>query len=346
MRALVIAALLSSLAPALHAQELIADAFGLYRPGPGTESRARWADGSRVVAGAPDHVLIFAGPKTLVAGEDQGHLVALSLDTWGNLAGDSARFVYHDGAEALAPVRFGLADHLFDAGPSARAFLAAATVDGRQSQRADYAVIADLASLTPRILPPAGPVPPDSAIDLGFGAMRDRFGNPVPDGIALTLMLTDAEGRHGQATALSRGGAASLPLILRDVAGPVQAVPSLGQATGPATPLEMAQPAAEGPLSVSARALHDIDALSLSIGPLQSSLGYVLPDGTLVEVTVQGRSGTRHVEQGWVLAGRVTGLVPLSPDDLPLAVSIRSLLGDQTGVVDTLSTHDRAEVME
>ena len=76
----------------LRAQGTVSDAFGILPAAALSPERAAWAglrsgDAPQTVAPAPaDTVLLFIGPKSLVAGAEDGHAVALAVDRHGNLA--------------------------------------------------------------------------------------------------------------------------------------------------------------------------------------------------------------------------------------------------------------------
>ena len=73
------------------AESYVSDGFGIVPAEALSDERAAWAglrigDKADVVpAGEPASILLFVGPKALVAGKDEGHAVALVFDAQGNL---------------------------------------------------------------------------------------------------------------------------------------------------------------------------------------------------------------------------------------------------------------------
>ena len=113
--------MLSLLATGASAQDVTADAFGVF-PSSQLEGRGKWAgyratSGGEVLvqgAGDADAAVLFVGPKSIVAGIEPGHAVALVLDVHGNmLDGVSTDFELGFGDTIKVETRLGIASHLF-----------------------------------------------------------------------------------------------------------------------------------------------------------------------------------------------------------------------------------------
>ena len=292
------------------AEPVVTDGFGILPTRLLSPDRATWTDaptgGAPADPGDPATVLLFAGPKLLVAGRDRAHLVALGLDQHGNLVRDGqiATFSMPDSALPDQRTRNGIADILHLPQPKARRMTVGAQIGDRQSPPADLAVTADLSALFPRI---RAPEPPSARIDLlqlESLPMTDRHGNVVPDGIALDLTMLGANGA-ALATPVTLAGRAQTVLVPRDMQGTQDARLALGAQQGPVAPIDFGRVVPLPAPPIAAWALGDLDLTVLRIGPVGTQDGHLMPDGTPVRVTTDDGIAT-----GWLRDGQVELQLP------------------------------------
>ena len=353
LRPLIIALSLSA-APAV-AEEYIADAFGLMLPGAEPDSRALWsglqisADGRETMQQpqAPDAILSFAGPKSMVAGKDEGHLVAIILDKYGNMVADGTEASLRVDQDRIATVtRAGIADHLFLPTPIARTLILGATSGDRQSARALQRVVPDIDSIAPTLVtPPSDGIPYETFFDMATGPLTDRFGNPAEDGTAVQIMLDHGADGTSQITATALDGRAEGRFLSRDFAGLAPATATVGANGSASTATRIQTPTPAGTPSIVVTALPGIAALQITLGPFLSDEGHVLGDGAAVRVAVRRQDGTSLEAFDWARDGYATVLLPIPTTDDIAELSVTSPLGtmDLTG---QWQDGTRLEVME
>lgn len=356
LRSLILGACLAGLPAAAPAQSWLGDAFGLMPEeapaaaplpqaladdgGPEAPPRAVWAghrirltngrppaDAAPLPAGQPETVLFFAGPKSITAGKDKGHAVAIALDPHGNLARSDVpmRFALGTAGTAEAPLLRGIADHLFTAGTEAGMQHAGATIGGAQSARAEYRVTAALESIRPALETPGEAFEPEAVHVLQSLPLLDRYGNLADDGTALQLLLTHEGGRHTLLPAEVVAGRAGARLLTRDAAGPVQMRAWLADAGSAPVPGRLMAHEAGAPAPITAASLPSIGALEVKAGPFVTRAGHVLNDGVPATLTLAGPEGTVSAE-AWLRDGRVSGV--LAGRGYPAALTITTPLGE------------------
>lgn len=318
-------------APAL-ADPLVSDAFGLFDPATTRPERLDWAGWTSraglVPPQAPDSVIIFAGPKSLVAGKDHGHVVGIAIDRHGNLVADgSPARVTVAGKVTTTRTRGGIADLLVPPQTRADTLFVGVEVGQRQSPKAMLGITADIASLRPVLDGPLPPAGPDTELVLTSTPLADRFGNPAPDGTGLTAILTHADGSHSLAHGLVLQNRATARLITRDIPGRAMATLTLGQQHSAPLPLLVDQPRATARPKVDLTALPDIDAIRLRLGPFLTADGYALSDGAQVSVMADLRQGETYTETAWVIDGAVELLLPFGTATDVQRITVSSPLG-------------------
>ena len=323
----------------LHAESYVADAFGIVPVTAMAGARAEWSGlrqtrmGESVTApGTTETVLMFLGPKSVVAGKEDAHAVAIALDRHGNLARDGIEpvFTLAGRAEAGWSTMHGITDLLFRPEPRAGSFEGAAEVEGRQSSRAIYRVTADLASVAPRVARGAGQVAPEMVAAFETDEMRDRFGNRVEDGISAPMTLRHADGRHSILPATARGGVAEAVFLTRDVTGAAGLVAGLATEVSAPAPVSVAPLEIAGETRVTLSPLPEIDALRLVAGPVLTGAGHLLNDGVPVAITLTDATGRTERQSLWLRDGHVSAIFALSPEAGPWEVRIDSAHGEQS----------------
>ena len=318
---------LLTLAVPATAEPLVPDAFGLAPPG---DVRAAWAGvrgTARVSPGEVDRVLIVVGPKSLVAGKDRVHAVAIVLDADGNAVADETRATLRIGEARVATgTRAGLADHLYQPDPDARALLFGAASGRRQSTRAMVRVTADMGSVQPALAPVPKTIPHEAFFDVATGPLADRFGNAAEDGTAVSVRLGHGRDGYSFATATVTGGTASARFLSRDIAGPFAVAASLGASAATADGA-VAPRAAAGPPDATVEPLPSIGAIRVAVGPFLTTDGFALGDGAEVSVEAVTTDGSRYVQSGWTRDGSVSVMLPVASPDALAGLAVRSPLG-------------------
>ena len=331
----------------LAAEPLVADAFGLVPQAALTEDRDTWA-GLRRIDGAedivppetPDTVALFVGPKSLVAGSDLGHAVALVLDRHGNLAADDlpARLILGEESFDTA-TRDGIADVLFQPSTTAATYVAGAEVTGRQSNRATYRVTADLASLSPAMVAPAPDAIRETMLELTSAPLADRYDNQAEDGTLATILIA-GEGEAAMIAAPVLDARVRGKLLLRDTEGGALTA-TIANRTDPGGAVTLAPAAYAGPVEVALWPLPDIGALGLRVGPVTTTGGHLLADGAPVRVEVSDRQVS-----GWLRDGTFEAVLPLDAQTGPFSVTVETALGRDRSTVTPAPLVRRLEVAE
>ncbi|MBD3679864.1 MAG: hypothetical protein HUJ27_15875 [Rhodobacteraceae bacterium] len=352
-------ALLSMTHEALAEGAFTTDAFGLFPTDEARDGRDAWAglveavdpekaEASLIAPGEVETVLFFLGPKSLVAGKDEAHAVTVVLDALGNLVPDGTGSDFTLGPKRVEETtRSGIADHLFRPDPVARIYHAGVGAGRRQSNRATYRVVSDIASVQPVVAPSAEAMRTEQFHQFASAPLADRFGNPVEDGIALQAILSHPGGMHGLASATVLDARAETTILTRDMppAGSVHL--ALGAMSSGADPLRVDPVRQSGELEATAMPLADIDAVEITVGPFLTDMGHVLNDGAPVELTVISAQSVEAGYTGWLRDGMISAMFPISPRDFPIRLEVMSPLGTNTLALTAADLEDRTvEVAE
>ncbi|KAJ56844.1 hypothetical protein ACMU_07855 [Actibacterium mucosum KCTC 23349] len=301
------------------------DAFGILPASAVSPERMQWAD-LRPSTNEPVHILLFVGPKSLQAGGPQGNAVALVTDMWGNLVPDGQVTFQRDGFTPMdATLHDGLAHLRFAAPTRAGTYDIHATIDGQQSARAQLRVTAALSSISPILVPADGPLRPEKLTTFASRDLRDRYGNPVENGTAATLMLQHNDGTLSHVVAPVVAGRVQVPFLPRDVdAGGTLALSVGAQDT--AASVQFAPLAADVPVAAQLWT-PTAGLLALRVGPLTTDAGYLLPDGAPITVQATASQGATDTRTGWVRDGHFQTLLSLRPATQPVRLTIETALG-------------------
>jgi hypothetical protein len=319
--------------PAL-AETLVSDAFGLYDPATSAQERldwAGWVDGPSATAVAPqgpDRLMIFAGPKSLVAGKDRGHVVALVVDRFGNLVADgTAASVTVSGASTATATTGGIADLLLHPRTKVEDLFVGVTAGQRQSPQAMLGIVADIASIRPGLAGPLSDVASDTAFEVKSAPLADQYGNPVPQGTGASVVLRHGDGSYSLAQGLALQDSALIRFIARDMPGPASATMTLGAHSSRSAPILIKTSAPVGLPALEMERLTEIGALHLTLGPFLTTDGYALSDGAEVTVTVDLADGLQVSDHAWVQDGEISLLLPIGDPFAITRLSILSPLG-------------------
>jgi hypothetical protein len=341
MLRILISAVLLTPALGAAAQTPVTDAFGITASLAG--DRAAWAgmrevmspDGAveeMVPSGPAWDVLLFLGAKSIVAGGDPAHAVALILDRQGNLVADGTEVTLEaEHGSGTALTRRGIATRNVQPGLRAGLFHAgASTVSDlglRQSPRAEYRVTADLAAIRPQLEPQTNPALPESFSAISTALLTDSYGNSAEDGTALTLVLAHRDGAFTLVPGISVAGRVEARILTRDLPGDAVGRATLLGAGSDAEMVRLSVPAAAAAPRAEADVLPDVSAIRLRIGPFATSGGYLLNDGSRVTAGLYTATGETVVIDGWLLDGMLEVTVPLPASALPIRAEVTSALG-------------------
>lgn len=337
-----IPALIFALPATVDAGEFIADAFGLVPADALSETRATWSglrtSGETQETIDPDKpfaVLVFVGPKSLVAGKDDGHAVALVLDASGNPVTDdiATEFTIGSNDRGTVRTRYGIADLLFTPDPSAGILTIGATIGRVQSPRALVRVTADLQSVSPEILPPAMPVPVETLATLATAPIFDQYGNPVEDGVSANWVLQHEDGRWTIQTGTTIDEVAEVDFMARDVSTDAVAAASVASRVSEFAPVSILNTKAAFDHGIRIWEVDGLDAVSVQVGPITTDSGYLLNDGAGIELVVQSASGRSEQQAGWIRDGYFQTMLPLEANDGPFAVTVTTVLGSKDQLV-------------
>lgn len=283
----------------------------------------------RIVPGPAETLILFAGPKGPVAGQDTIHAIAVVLDAKGNLVADDSavRVSFVPGAPRDTATRFGMAGVLVQAGARAGQIHVGAASGGRQSPRDSIHVAPDIDSMQPALEPPDTAFPREAFVQVATGPLADVFGNAVGQGVAVQLLGRMQDGGQVLANGVTNADRAGIQVLTRSFASTGQVQASLARRTSAPVTIRTRQLVAPVPPQVEASALDAIGALDLRIGPFLSDAGYLLNDGTEVTVAASFDDGRQINLTGWLRDGYLGAMVPGDAGALPAEFRITAETG-------------------
>lgn len=333
--------IISLTVPSLAAAEpVVTDAFGIYTPSADQPARSTWAGYSETITdqtmqgkttkpSVAQDVLFYLGPKSLVAGGNQGEAMTLVLDTNGNLVADGAEVTITTGHHsAIVPTKSGVAALFYKPGTIAGQFHAGAGVGTQQSERAEYQVVPDLAGIIPTW--PETPAPIalfEDYTDLKTAPLADEFGNGILDGAGGMIKVDHADGQVTLLPFVSAQGIGQARMLTRDIPGDGQLSLNFERRTSPLLRFDMDDPKASGILQIHAITDAETASTKLHLGPFLTTEGHALNDGSQVQVKVTTNGGKVLHQSGWLLNGLVAVTLLVDSKSFPLDVEITSPLG-------------------
>jgi hypothetical protein len=341
MRNLVI--MLMLLTPWAARSEWVTDAFGIVDQAQ-IGTRANWSGIRNTPDGPPpmtqargaDALLFFLGEKSLIPNQSQGHAVVIALDPDGNLVADGTQIFFDIGQDPRVRQETvnGIAGQVFFPSIRAGVYHAGATSFGefgaRQTNRSEFRVISELASIQPQLSwQQTRILRAEDFAEARTDPMRDQFGNLIEDGVGVQFTITHPENRFTLLSGQTMSGVARGRLLARDIPNQGDMAVELLQARS--APLDVTVTPAiylEG-IDVTLTAMPEIDATALRVGPIVSTAGYVLNDGSQIIVELEGRDGTRYTANGWVLDGYFDDILLASPTNGPFDLRLKTPLGEQ-----------------
>jgi len=322
----------------VQAETYVSDAFGMVPETAISGDRATWAglrtgSASQIVQPSdPSAIFIFIGAKSMVAGKDDGHAVALTLDQNGNLLQEgSVEFSLETNGKDTAFVSDGIADLIFQPEPKAGVFAGGASIGSLQSARALYRVTSDLESVSPLLLE-ADPLRVETFETLTTTPLADQYGNLVEDGMGMTLLLDHDDGSTTLLSAPVREAKAEATILVRDITSGGTVKAYLGTNSGSQT-TDFEPLSASNLAAVQIWPITDLNSVGVRVGPMTTDAGHLLNDGAPILITVDDGDGKLVTSSGWLLDGYFEAIVPGISDRTSYAVTYATALGQETRTV-------------
>ena len=335
--------ILMAFASSVQAETYVSDAFGIVPETAIDGERANWAGlrtggaSQSVQPLGPNTLFIFIGAKSMVAGKDDGHAVALTLDQYGNLLREgSVEFSLETNGKNTGDVRDGIADLVFQPAPKAGVFAGGASIGSLQSARALYRVTTDLESVSPQ-LSEADPLRVETFETLTTTPLADQFGNLVEDGIGMALLLDHDDGSTTLLSAPVREAKAEATILVRDITSGGTAKAYLGTNSGSQT-VDYAPMSAATLAEIQIWTVAEINSIGVRVGPITTDAGHLLNDGAPIEITVDGGAGKSVTLSGWLQDGLYEAIVPGLSGLTSYAVTYSTALGKETRTIRATTT--------
>ncbi len=319
------------------------DAFGLFDPTQEPE-RAGWAGlqtwddlDVTIGPGPVTDLALFMGEKSMTANQDQAMAMTIGLDARGNLMADgqTAQFSFSSDQSILeAQSEAGIAHVLLDATTEAGLYEVGVELGGIQSERQVYRQNADVGTTdlawSSRQLQTASAT---LRSNLETAPMEDANGNRLRAGFGVQFHIVGADGTHAliPATVLKGSASALLPTAYLD--GPQTAEVVMGAESGGVLTMDIDAIEARGRPILRNSYDAELGLLYLTWGPVATSTGALLPDGTSVEMAIEMAQGEMRLVESWIQAGTSHVSLLISRTDLPAEVTVTSLVGSFTYAV-------------
>ena len=319
------------------AQAVVTDAFGIYFETNTVNERSNWSDVSPNIQNSA-LILPFVGPKSLTAGKDRGHAIALVFDQFGNLAMNGEAFAFKIGSSTqTSTIQNGIAEVHFAPGVTAGAFEVGISNGDIQSTRSTYRVTADIAVVKPAVIAQTQDAKLETFVEFKIEPLLDQFGNSAPSGFGAQLVLTHSDGSFSLMSPYVQNSALAADFLVRDIpdGGLLQA--SFGGQKSTHIQVNVAPMALAQSTHISARAMPSIRAIEIVAGPVLTASGHVLNDGAEARLTVGSGSGRSVTQTGWLRDGYFKTVMAIEPTDLPMIVDLATALGNEQIVIKSLS---------
>lgn len=318
------------------------DAFGLAPSAQMTRDRVLWS-GAKIVdgadqfvsPGATQEVVIFLGHKSIIAGRKEGQVALIAMDRNGNMVADGteAQFTFDKIEDQTAPTKHGIAAVFFKAQEKADMHFAGGTVEGIQSQRASFRIVAETDSLRSTLLIPPGELRPERLIHIKSTPLRDQFFNTAPVGLGAAMVIDHDDGSVSFLSADVIDGRGYATLLSRDIDD--RGIVRMLAGSSVSAPLELELTPFRQVEETMIRIWSEphTGALAMQIGPFMTDAGYLLTDGAPISVRVKSGSG-RHLEtEGWLSDGFFEAVLPIDAADGPFDVRFTTTFGEETRIL-------------
>lgn len=257
--------------------------------------------------------------------------LAVGVDALGNLMADgqTTRFNFSsDQSLQEAESEAGLAHVLVDATERSGLYEAGAELDEVQSERQVYRQNANVG--TTELAWSARQIQRATATLRGIletAQMEDANGNRLRAGFGAQFHLVGEDGTRAlvPATVLKGSATALLPTGYLD--GPQTAEVTMGGESGGVLILNIDPIEAISRPSLRSAYDPDLGLLTLTWGPVTTSNGALLPDGSSLEIALTTSQGATRDVESWIQAGVSQASLLIIEADLPATVDITSLVG-------------------
>lgn len=267
---------------------------------------------------ASDPLELFLGPRTIEAtGETATMAVVLAVDRFGNPVPDGTPVTYRVTRPDLAAEESEVEiDGLISwtrilSGTFAGRSKLAVDVDGAGGKELDFLEIAG----TPEsfgifTVDPAVPADGRSLVRVRTTQILDNYGNAVPDGLDVFADMSGSTGVRRLKSETVKG-VAEFTIEAPSRPGPATVVVKVSGVASEPLVLDFAAMVTEMAIDV----VTDMDGMVISVGPIFSTLGAYVPDGTPVLVTSEFGESSHALFNGEV---QIT--LPLSTEPIDLEV--------------------------
>ena len=328
----IVLALFCCLAAPVLADSFHSDAFGVVPIADLSDARSAWRDvaGPATTTTTPvDAVLIFAGPKSLTAGKDDLHVVALAVDAFGNLAPDGLPAEFRVGDRRIGELRTdaGIAELRVRPEPSEGSYISSASIQDRQSARATYRVTADVSSMTPQLETFETPMQIETFNTVTTAEFTDKFGNAAADGMGAQILLRHQDNAVTVLPSVTLNARAIARVLTRDLPGGGAVQVTLSEQRSPLEVLELDRISATAPPKLRLTPVPEINAIKVRVGPLETDAGHYLNDGALIQIVLRDKTDQSFLVDGWVFNGHFETTFPVAPDTGPFQISVETALG-------------------
>jgi hypothetical protein len=276
-----------------------------------------------------DTLLTFIGPKSAVAGKDDVHAVTIIQDRLGNMVADNTDVIYKLGLPKFVDTftQSGIADVIFIPQPNAGTFHTGATTKNKQSARAEYRIVPDLDALD-LIIEPVKKTPlPEAFSSVQSIPLKDKYENPIGDGVAFQLHLKHPDKSTTVATGVSVDDIARSRLLTRTLYNEANVFAWLGNIQSEPIPFFFQQIKLNVPPKITATALPSIDAVEFKLGPFLTEAGHMLNDGTPLSVSVTFSGQPKQVLNGWLKDGMFNAIFLGKREQLPAKIFVSAESG-------------------
>lgn len=259
------------------------------------------------------------GPHSVIAnGRAQSMAVVIPFDAHGNTIADGSTVLlsiqYPDQRVVVREVTVqGGVAWLRVPGGTREGRIAISAVSGAgRGQEADLvAVSGDAADIRVVVEPPLANADGRQIVAMRTNQIRDAAGNLVSDGTLVRFVAKMPDGTLRSIPAYTIDGVAQAPLQASAAPGVAEVIALvLSQQSQPAQITFTPGPAI-GTIAVSGEIDSAKHKLRVTAGPIAGALGQLVPDGTVVAITITDAAGATHVSSAQTELGMIDALIEL-----------------------------------
>lgn len=323
----------------MHATEITADAFGVFR---GEDlSRSLWSGYSETCVDSKctsqmqssddiNKIEQFFGQKSLRVNKDVAMSVGVFEDQYGNLIERGQAQLHADEGEKYPPmqVKNGVSSIMISTNEKAAlGFTSIATSDNQTTQQL-YRKIPDIPSTIPRLEPQSEAVDQGTILLLKSAPILDQFGNEAPLGLYLTSLLRSSTGRYSWIPIVLQNQAASEKVSTSALIGNYSATLSLGSRVSNTERYFV------GPEKIEAASFKKItydastEVISFEIASILTEHGHLVQDAAPIWLSLNEANGRTSKIRAWTIDGGTKGIFPLDAEAFPISLKLTSDFGE------------------